>query len=69
MKANDMSIIKAQTFENKALLLDSDGRIWQIIIDIDGQPEIQMLQRVSRETVVRLMGPDLARYIPNLGVR
>lgn len=59
-------IIKAQTFEDKVLILDADGRIWQVKIGFDGQPEIQMLQRVSRETVVRLSEPDLARYIPNL---
>lgn len=57
-------IIKAEIFEDKALLLSADGRVWQIKIGYHDQPEIQMLERVEGETINRLMVPGLARYLP-----
>lgn len=57
-------MIKAEIFEDKALLLDADGRVWQVNIGNDGQPEIRMLERVSHDTINRLMVPELARYVP-----
>jgi hypothetical protein len=56
-------MIKAEIFEDKALLLDARGRVWQVHIGHDGQPEIRMLAEVSSDTVKRLMVPELARYV------
>ncbi len=57
-------MIKAEIFENKALLLDAEGRVWQVNIGNDGQPEMRMLERVSHDTINRIMFPELARYVP-----
>lgn len=56
-------MIKAEIFEDKALLLDGRGRVWQFVIGHDDQPEIRLLAEVSHETIERLIIPDLARYI------
>jgi len=56
-------MIKAEIFEDKALLLDGSGRVWQVTIGRDDQPVVQMLERVPYETTKRLMVPSLARYV------
>ena len=55
-------MIKAEIFEDKAMLLDASGRVWQVKIGYDGQPEIQHCETVPYETIKRLMMPCLARY-------
>jgi hypothetical protein len=57
-------MIKAEIFEDKALLLDAGGRVWQFVIGHDNQPEIQMLERIGHDTMKRLMVPSLAHYLP-----
>jgi len=56
-------MIKAEIFEDKALLLDGHGRVWQVTIGDDNLPVVQMLERLPSETVRRLMVPSLARYV------
>lgn len=57
-------MIKAEMFEDKALLLDARGRVWEVRIGHDDQPEIRLLEKVEGETINRLMVPGLARYLP-----
>jgi hypothetical protein len=59
-------MIKAEIFQDRALLLDRNGRVWQVRIGHDDQPEIQMLDKVPHETINRLMDPVLSRYIQQL---
>jgi hypothetical protein len=56
-------MIKAEIFEDKALLLDGRGRVWQVTIDGIGEPIIILLERLPSETIQRLMIPSLARYV------
>jgi hypothetical protein len=56
-------MIKAEIFEDKALLLDGRGRVWHVVIGHDEQPIIQLLEHVPYETVRRIMQPSLARYV------
>lgn len=57
-------MIKAEIFEDKALLLDARGRVWQITLGFEDQPEIRLLERIGPDNVSRLMVPALARYVP-----
>jgi len=58
-------MIKAEIYQNMALLLDHEGRVWQVRIGHDGQPEMQELvnRPLSYETINELMQPQLARYL------
>lgn len=56
-------MIKAEIFEDKALLLDGRGRVWQFIIGHDEQPEIKLLGDLSHDTIKHIMQPQLARYL------
>ncbi len=56
-------MIKAEIFQGAALLLDESGRIWEVVIGNDDQPEIRMLNRVERETINSLMQPSLSRAL------
>ncbi len=58
-------MIKAEIFENRALLLDDSGRIWEFIIGHDDQPKIRMVKKIERETINSVMMPQLARIIPS----
>lgn len=57
-------MIKAEIFESTALLLDRAGRVWEVSLGSDNQPEIRLLETVSYDTIKQLMVPDLARYVP-----
>ncbi len=58
-------MIKAEIYQDTALLLDSQGRVWQVRIGHDGQPEMQeqINWRLSHETIKEIMQPQLARYV------
>ena len=56
-------MIKCEIVQNKALLLDHTGRVWQVEIGMDGQPTMQLLETVNRDTMKHLMQPRLARYM------
>ena len=56
-------MIKCEIIQDKAVLLDHTGRVWQVEIGMDGQPTIQHLETVPRDTMKHLMAPRLARYM------
>ena len=58
-------MIKAEIYQDTALLLDHKGRVWQVRIGHDGQPEMQEQVNwlLSPETIKELMQPQLARYV------
>ncbi len=57
-------MIKAEIYQDTALLLDHQGRVWQVRIGHDGQPEMQeQVNFLSPETIKELMQPQLARYV------
>jgi len=58
-------MIKAEIYQDTALLLDHQGRVWQVNIGRDNQPEMVLLEDwlLSRETISELMEPRLARYV------
>jgi hypothetical protein len=56
-------MIKAEIIQDKAVLLDHTGRVWQVEIGDDGEPTIQLLERIDRQTSNHLMRPVLGRYM------
>jgi CTP:phosphocholine cytidylyltransferase-like protein len=58
-------MIKAEIYQDTALLLDYQGRVWQVSIGSDNQPIMQEMVnwQLSRETIKELMQPQLARYV------
>jgi CTP:phosphocholine cytidylyltransferase-like protein len=58
-------MIKAEIYQDTALLLDYQGRVWQVSIGSDNQPIMQEMVNwiLSRETISELMQPQLARYV------
>ncbi len=55
-------MIKAEIFQDVALLLDQQGRVWQVHVHYDGQPIMQEVIRISPERVMSIMEPSLAKY-------
>lgn len=56
-------MIKAEIYQDKALLLDQWGNVRQVTSGFDGQPCIQCLAKVSVRTRNSHMEPQLARYV------
>jgi hypothetical protein len=56
-------MIKAEIIQDKAVLLDHMGRIWQIALGDDNQPTVQLVETVNRDTVNHLLRPVLGRYM------
>ena len=56
-------MIKVEIYQDTALLLDYQGRVWQVRIGYDGQPEMQEIERVSHSTIEALTQPQLARFL------
>lgn len=52
-------MIKAEMFEDKALLMDASGRVWQVTIGHDDQPIIQIMP-------IRFAPTDTCASIPLL---
>lgn len=59
-------MIMAEIFQGTALLLDESGRVWEVRVGDDDQPQMQMLAHVTDETIRGLLGPQLALYVPHL---
>jgi hypothetical protein len=57
-------MIKAEIYQDFALLLDAQGRIWKFKIGYDNRPEVQeLMTQLSREMVNQIMEPSLVRYL------
>lgn len=56
-----MPVVRAETFQDAAFLLDETGRIWRIDIPPGGQPIIQLPERVKRHEIDQLAFPLAAR--------
>lgn len=56
-------IVKAEIFQDKALLLDRMGRVWQVEIGPEGISSFRVLEELHPGAVSKLLEPALARYM------
>jgi hypothetical protein len=56
-------IVKVEQFQDKAYILDDNGRIWRFKLNFAGEPEVALLTKwLSHERINAVCQPQLARF-------